>query len=246
MQILVSIDDTDNLESIGTGHLAEDLATALQDKGWGRSQPVTRHQLLVHEDIPYTSHNSSMCFEAAVADDKVDTVIAYAQHFLVQQHAPGSDPGLCVARIRDLPDPQALINFGRQAKKVVLTKTRAYDMAKRLNIHLSEHGGSGLGVIGAMAGAGLRLSGNDGRFKGHLHIPSTEGVVNVAEICRRTFVQQVQSLEGQMLAAHESIRLGAKVKAVLLKGRAVLLVYQNDNGSNSTWETCHRQQLRIY
>ena len=56
------------------------------------------------------------------------------------------------------------IDFGYRAKQVVLTKSNAYKLAKKLDIHLSEHGGSGQGVIGALAGVALRLTANDGRF----------------------------------------------------------------------------------
>lgn len=58
MQMLVSIDDTDNLESRGTGEIASLLAKLLEEREWGKAQVITRHQLLVHPDIPYTSHNS--------------------------------------------------------------------------------------------------------------------------------------------------------------------------------------------
>ena len=66
MQILISIDDTDNLDSRGTGEIASLIAEAVQQKGWGTTGMVTRHQLLVHPDIPYTSHNSAMCFTAEI------------------------------------------------------------------------------------------------------------------------------------------------------------------------------------
>ena len=55
--ILVGIDDTDNLDSRGTGRLARDIAAELE--GEFKVLAVTRHQLLVDPRIPYTSHNSS-------------------------------------------------------------------------------------------------------------------------------------------------------------------------------------------
>lgn len=50
-----------------------------------------------------------------------------------------------------------LVDFGRRAKNEVLTKDLAYDLAVKLGVPLSEHGGTGDGVIGAVAGSGLRL-----------------------------------------------------------------------------------------
>ncbi|MCK9591287.1 MAG: hypothetical protein M0Q91_04680 [Methanoregula sp.] len=52
MTILVSIDDTDNPGSRGTGRLAHAVADTLS-----ADYPIygiTRHQLYVHPDIPYT------------------------------------------------------------------------------------------------------------------------------------------------------------------------------------------------
>jgi len=97
MRILVSIDDTDNLESRGTGEIASLIAEALQQKGWGTASVVTRHQLFVHPDIPYTSHNSAMCFVAEIGEDRLDQVITFAGHFLDTECAEGSDPG-CASR----------------------------------------------------------------------------------------------------------------------------------------------------
>jgi len=61
MKIFIAIDDTDNLESRGTGFRARELAGLLQKEKCGQIIGVTRHQLFVNENIPYTSHNSSAC-----------------------------------------------------------------------------------------------------------------------------------------------------------------------------------------
>ena len=157
MRILVAIDDTDNLESRGTGEIASLIAGALQEKGWGTTSIVTRHQLLVHPDIPYTSHNSSMCFAAELHGDRLEQVISFAGAFLDHECAEGSDPGLCVAVLDRVGPASELVSFGRRAKQEVITMTEAFTLAARLGVHLSEHGGTGQGVIGALAGAGLRL-----------------------------------------------------------------------------------------
>ncbi len=78
---------------------------------------------------------------------------------------PEADPGLCVVVPDRLADPVRLIDYGYLAKREVLDKNSAYTLASELGIHLSEHGGTGQGLIGVMAGAGLRLGGNDGSFK---------------------------------------------------------------------------------
>ena len=99
MNIFVCIDDTDNIDSRGTGELASLLAKALEKNGWGESQAVTRHQMLVHPDIPYTSHNSSMCFAAEIAAEHLSALTEFAKEFLVRESAEGSDPGLCIVNL---------------------------------------------------------------------------------------------------------------------------------------------------
>lgn len=247
VQILISIDDTDNLESPGTGELASQIAADLKKNGWGKSGFITRHQLLVHPDIPYTSHNSSMCFSAIIKEDCLEQVIRHSSSFLARESAEGSDPGLCVAVIDHLPESDALIRFGRSAKKSVLTKEAAYEIAWRNGIHLSEHGGTGQGVIGALAGAGLRLGGNDGRLKGQLTFALPEGVVSVAALCVRDDIDEVRAIDGKNVANRDMVRLGEKVKTVLLDGKAVLLVVAADESiERARWKTCPRQMLKNY
>jgi hypothetical protein len=247
MRILISIDDTDNLESPGTGALASQIAYDLESNGWGKSSFVTRHQLLVHPDIPYTSHNSAMCFSADIEEECLDRVITYATNFLERESAPGSDPGLCVAVLDRLRETGELIRFGQSAKELVLTKETAYERAQHLGLHLSEHGGTGQGVIGALAGAGLRLGGNDGRLKGQLYFGAPGGVVSVAVLASNDTVDEVRSLDGSAVSDLDMVRLGDKVKTVLLDGRSVLLVIATEGASDGPrWQTCSRQLLKKY
>ncbi len=246
MRILISIDDTDNLESRGTGELASLIADDLESNGWGTSSFVSRHQLLVHPDIPYTSHNSAMCFSAEIDESALNSVIGHASDFLSRESAPDSDPGLCVAVLDRLSSPDRLIAFGRQAKQSVLSKEAAYETARREGVHLSEHGGSGQGVIGALAGAGLRLSGNDGRMKGGLKIPANNGIISVAAmISSFAEVDVVRSVTGEAVGNDDLVRIDEKAKTVLLDGLSVLLVTPSPDGT-VTWQTVHRKQLKRY
>jgi len=248
MKILVAIDDTDNIDSRGTGELAEILSRSLDKNDWGQGGPVTRHQMLVHPDIPYTSHNSAMCFSADIAGKKLNDFSNFAQDFLERESAPGSDPGLCIVKMDDLPSKDELINFGYSAKKTILTKDDAYDLAQRLRIHLSEHGGTGLGVIGAIAGTGLRMAGNDGRFKGHFKIKSHDDTVTVKDLKEQSGVDSVNLLDGPPLEDNDMVLLGKKIKAVLIKNKAIIPVspIENDSNGKAQWQTCSKQQLRKF
>ncbi|WP_020676730.1 hypothetical protein [Geopsychrobacter electrodiphilus] len=247
MNLLVCIDDTDNLESRGTGELASMLALQLEEQGWGSSSYVTRHQLLVHPDIPYTSHNSAMCFAASLNENcPVEQFIDYAGRFLLQESAPESDPGLCVMIPADLGDESALLAFGRAAKKQVLTKNEAYTLARQTDIHLSEHGGTGQGVIGALAGVGLRLGGNDGRLKGQLRFGMPAERIKISALRAHPLVDCVRTLDGLTPSDGEEVVLGEKIKTVLLEGQSVLLLEAVREQGGMVWRTCSRQQLKNY
>lgn len=248
MRILIAIDDTDNLETPGTGHLASALSDLLEKNGLGKGSPVTRHQLYVHPDIPYTSHNSSMCFEAEISSENHERVISFCQDFLIKESAPGSDPGLCVVDIDALRERDTLIEYGRKAKEIILNKKIAYDLATSLDVHLSEHGGTGDGIIGALAGTGLRLSGNDGRLKGHFLIGDENDTLPVREILVKTGANIVRTEEGYTLKDDDVVRLGKKVKAVYQDHQAVVLVFPvEDNGNECRlWETCSKEHLKKY
>ena len=174
--IIVCVDDTDDeTRSTSTGKVAELIANRVVELGGRVRLGITRHQLLLSEDVPYTSHNSSMAFEALVPEDCLDGFRSDAVKTLVAECVAASDPGLAIAvipaldEIDDVVSQQVsdLIAFGNRAKQVYCPKDSAYAVASAIPwVSLSEHGGDGQGVVGALAGVGLRLSGSDGRFRG--------------------------------------------------------------------------------
>lgn len=248
MKIFLCIDDTDNIDSKGTGEIAQDFASLIESIGWGTCSSITRHQLLVHPDVPYTSHNSSMCFTAEINSEYLDETIEAAIKILETESAEGSDPGLCVFIPDRLPQhqQQQLIAFGLRAKQEVLTKQEAYDLAEALSLHLSEHGGTGQGVIGALAGVGLRLTGNDGRFKGQHKLHSDKKVVTVAEILGETAIDLVRTPAGFILHEEELITLGEKLKSVFLNHQSVLLVESVAVEGETQWVPCAGRALKQY
>ncbi|MBY5990704.1 DNA-binding protein [Ferrimonas balearica] len=238
MSLYLCIDDTDEIGSKGTGELAQELIDATHQQGLGHCSGITRHQLYVHPDIPYTSHNSAMCFEVAIPPQRIGTLLALAQQFLLRHSAPGSDPGLCLAPKARLDE--RILTFGQSAKRRVLTKADAYRLAFELGLHLSEHGGTGDGVIGALAGVGLRHGGNDGRCKGQLAVPAQR--MSVAELSALPGVDQVRTIDGEPLAPDTPIRLTGKVKTVWLNHANTLLVVPQGND----WINAQAAQLKAY
>ncbi len=134
---------------------------------------------------------------ADVEGGRVREIVEYVSAFLARESAPGADPGFCLVEL-PLGDEGGtkLVDYGRRAKRQVLSKKDAYALAAEIGVHLSEHGGTGQGVIGALAGAGLRLGGNDGRFKGKHLVKSVDGWASVADIYEQTGVDEVRGVDG--------------------------------------------------
>lgn len=229
-KILICIDDTDNLESIGTGQLLENLCAELKREGLAESGFVTRHQLLIHEDIPYTSHNSSMCCEATSFD--LNKTLSAARNYLEAHAAEGSDPGLCVLDFEMQADYSALMEFGKRAQEQVLSKEDAFCVAAAYSgsVYLSEHGGSGDGVIGALAGIGLRLTGSDGRVKGKLFPWTERKLVTVREICAHYGIDQILSESNTPLAQDTVVSFTEPAKAFLLENKVSLKTRTDEEG----------------
>jgi len=174
----------------------------------------------------------------------LERLIKEAGEFLERDSAPGSDPGLCIAVEKKTQNKESLIKFGYETKRRVIPKEESYALADRLGIHLSEHGGTGLGVIGALAAVGLRMTNNDGRFQGRLELKAPGEIMSVGEIISCSPVERVQDLEGRLLDNNEEVRLGNKLKAVLLNGKRTFLVYKREGIKE--WTTCTNAQLENY
>ena len=155
----IGIDDTDNATSRGTGHLARQVLAECAKRGH-KPISVTRHQLLIDPRIPYTSHNSGACVTVEANGDP--TSLDFVFDFVAERSAEGSDPGVCIMPARDIHVD--LQDFGRHATCEVLEIDEALELAKRYNLDLRPLGGTGQGIIGALASPALRSTGNDGRF----------------------------------------------------------------------------------
>jgi len=245
MKLLIAIDDTDSLESRGTGHLAQMMIENIEQMCWGTCSKITRHQLFVHEDIPYTSHNSAMCFEAEIDKHRYGNLIAFGMRFLETESEKGSDPGLCVVNMDNGSYTDLLTAFGRRAKTEVVEKSAAYAVANNLGIHLSEHGGNGQGIVGALAGAGLRLTGNDGRFRGWLCYGKAGETISIKDLLADGLVDMVQSKEGKSISPELSVLLSEeKIKTILRDHRQVVPVRNTTAGCSVKWQTLTKKQVK--
>ena len=221
MDWLVAIDDTDAGESIGTGAFSRELMIRLERLLPVKSLGITRHQYLIHPDIPYTTHNSASCLGIKGNVSREDLAVAATDLILFLEH-PGADPGLCVARPDEVRG--AVAAFGRRAQVEVLTKAEAVALGLAAGVHLTELGGDGMGVVGALSATGLRASGEDGRYISLRGIRELDGVQTVATIVDQTGIDAVLEDGLEQLPGDVDIDTRGWLRPDLRGNRVVLTV----------------------
>jgi hypothetical protein len=90
------------------------------------------------------------------------------------------------------------------------------------------------------------MTGNDGQFRGKLELCKEEYyIATVKEIIEKTYVQQVKNMDFENLDDDEFVRMGEKVKVVLLDNLYTLMVFPTDIGYPK-WQTSTTHMLRIF
>ncbi len=227
--IYIGIDDTDNLESRGTGALARavaaDLAADYTVLG------VIRQQLLRDPRVPCTKNNSS---KALLLDDgdgvDLGPLAARVGRLMLADFQPGSDPGLCIAR----SVPAEVVEFGLRAQRELLTQAEARGLAARHGIYLEGLGGDEMGVIGALAAVGLTAGGDAGRYIQVGETRSLAGPQSVESVLAAG-VAAVQTADGQPIVTGvvqadglRPARRGGRAVAVVQRTGDVLLPLKLD------------------
>ncbi len=243
--LLIGLDDTDNLESRGTGFLARCLGEELEKRGMAVPLSISRHQLLVDPRVPYTSHNSSLCIRAELLDD-IESVTTLSRDFTLERSAEGSDVGVCTIMEEDVSEE--LVEYSWSAKTTVLDQEMARKLADKLGIRLAALRGTGDGIIGALAAVGLRSTNKDGRF------PWLPGIRDVAEgkyttrdLYSRTALEAVKTLDGAVPSESYSIFVTDWTRAVMFDGKATLLVEEvEDNESSNNWRTAPKSVVKRF
>lgn len=231
MRIYIGFDDTDNHNSdYGTGKLARWFENELHDgcRIWG----VVRQQLLVHDSIPYTSHNSSACVVVDTPDaSMLEQLVAKAVAHVERLSFDGSDPGVCVASETDHTLPQ-LIAFGRTCATRVVTQREALQAAS--GAHLSGHGGTNDGIIGAAAAVGLTAYGWSGRFIEFGGLRDFPNEVTVADLERSNILVVSVDRDANVPAPGDIVHTKGWLRPRLWGKRAVLSTIPKGNG---VWES---------
>ncbi|NYT17757.1 MAG: ABC transporter substrate-binding protein [Methanomicrobiales archaeon] len=222
MTLYVALDDTDTRESRGTGRLARAIARDLQQSGYHLSG-VSRHQLLVHPDIPYTSHNSCAVIHVENGAD-ADSLFDRVRELMLGDFIPGSDPGLAVAEHHEVV-PE-ITGFGLEAKISIRTQDEARALARKSGIRLAGLGGTNGGVIGALAGIGLAASGNDGRFILFRNLRDFSGDIRAEDLLAAGVVM-ITTLSGESVTTG-MVRVRKFPKPAIRNRTPVLFVEERD------------------
>jgi hypothetical protein len=234
MRVYIGFDDTDTIDSeAGTGKLARRFEMLLPEGCllWG----VVRQQLLVDDRIPYTSHNSSACAvvvlrEPSQAGELLDRAVTHIE----KESAPGSDPGLCLAP-ENGSSLSALMDFGVHCTKAVVSQKEALAAAK--GVHLSGHGGTNDGIIGAAAAVGLTASGWSGRLIEFGRLRDLPGMVSVEELERHGMHVVPMDRDGKAPRDGDRVDTKGWLRPRLLGHKAVIPVAPAGHGLwHTLWE----------
>lgn len=214
--LFIGLDDTDNPESRGTGHLAREIATTL-----GADYPllgVTRHQLLVDPRVRCTKNNSCAAIALdANGDGDIAALWDRVQALVVSDFQPGSDPGLCIAQ----HVPEAVREFGRRAQRELVHQDEARALATTTGVRLLGLGGDESGVIGALAAVGLAASGEDGRYVLVGRSRELSGLQPVSALLAAG-IAAVQTVDGQPV--HEGLVQTDRLRPARRAGQPIAIV----------------------
>ena len=221
--IYVGIDDTDTLQSRGTGRLARNVASELATKI--KVFGVTRHQLFVHPNIPFTSHNSCAVIHLEGPLEAIGQAFLITKKMMVEDFVEGSDPGLAIAA--DSHITPATVAFGLDAKTTIVTQERAKEVAKNSCIQFEGLGGTNGGIIGAIAGVGLASLKNDGRFLLKGKNRELSGIRSVSEVVAAG-IDEVLTLKGDRVDEGQ-IQIPKNATPSFVQGKAVLFVEKRED-----------------
>jgi tRNA(Ile2) C34 agmatinyltransferase TiaS len=219
MKYFIGLDDTDNFESRGTGHLARMMASALAQDF--RVHGVIRHQLLEDERVPKTAKNSCAAILFEGDPYPLEEIAEFACKLMRDDFQPGSDPGLCVASVV----PNEVIAYGQRAQREFLYQQEPRELAAAHGLYLEGLGGDEGGVIGALAAIGLAASGDDGRYVQVGSIRDLEGLLPIANVLSAG-ITSVKTLDGEPVT--EGLVLTDKLRPARRKDQPILFVERQE------------------
>jgi len=242
MRYLAGIDDTDNEFSRGTGFRTRDLTSHIYTNKLGTVHSISRHQLYVHPEIPFTSHNSSACLD--IETNNIEALRLFMADYLKCESAEGSDAGLCIIEHNSVSN--RVINWGKRAKKEILIQEEAYQIAKEEKFYLEGFLGTKGGIIGALAGIGLRKYGNDGRFfwLAGKELREYNGIYTCSTLYQNSRFDQIVSTNGEILNNEDRIFVDEWLRPVLKNLKISIIVEPCLNNSEYEWKIASKDYIK--
>ncbi len=242
MRYLIGVDDTDNLQSRGTGYRTRCMGSEVQR--FAHLECIVRHQLLVDPQIPYTSHNSSVCMVVDMDEARFEELVDFCRSYLCSESAPGSDAGLCIAPLDQVADE--IQEFGLAARSRVIQRQEAVTLGQKAQVLLEGLTGDHNGIIGALAAVGLQAVGNDGRYIWSPGIRELNGVYTAASLYQSTGIQAIVDPDKKPVPDNARINVAPWPRPVLLTGKAVLLVEPAPAAESYEWQLLPKEIIKQY
>ncbi|MEN8614445.1 hypothetical protein ABFB09_04045 [Dehalogenimonas sp. THU2] len=239
--VFIGIDDTDVLDGPGTGRVARGLVQYLESRGLGRHKGVIRHQLLVDPRIPYTSHNSAKCILFQTAES-IESLRQPCVKYMAENFQPGSDPGLCICEDRQFDDE--FYGYGVLAQTDYIPKSQTISLAEKWDIYLEALGGTGDGIIGALAGVSLSAGGNDGRYIHLRGIKEVGRLLIVSEVKEQTDTLSVIDEQGNIVPDSALVDNLGWLRPTRIDGQPKLKVrLESSADGNPVWQPVERKKI---
>ncbi len=237
MRIYMGFDDTDDKNAtMGTGRLVREFIYGLDNDC--HVIGVVRHQLPRLDNIPYTSNNSSACAIIEISpDSNLDDLREQATEHLNKYCAPGSDPGLCIAREDQVCSE--IIDFSKQVTGRRQTQQAAMHAAR--SIELYGLGGTNDGIIGATAAVGLTVYGWCGRFIEYGRLRDLGSDLHVQDLHEAGIDVISTDRDPLIPLPGDEIRNATWIRPSLWGGHPVLQVKRIDYG---IWEPAHGKRKK--
>lgn len=133
----------------------------------------------------------------------------------------------------------ALMTFGRRCTRSVATQAQA--MAAVNGAHLSGHGGTNDGIIGAAAAVGLTAAGWAGRFIEFGRLRGYPAATTVAQLENDGIAVISVDRDALVPSGNDAVFTNGWLRPRMIAGRPVLLVVPDGDGR---WQGLHRKRSR--
>jgi hypothetical protein len=232
-QAVIAVDDTDTLQSGGTGSVARALANYMQPRFAIRG--VTRHQLAVLPGINYTKKNSTNVVHLLEFPPDPEGLADELCEWLANAAEKGAEPGLCIADVSAVAGHP----LGSAAQQRVVKREESRAAAREAGVILRHAREGDGGIIGAFSGSCLASGQDDGRFVQIGSLRELSGRLAAADI-RAAGVDEIRTVDEEIL--EDVVILAGKFRPAMKAGGCVLYCVPDADG-NWTPVKGHKENL---